>query len=456
MEALASLAEVFEVKLMDSPNEPGLKRSLGPVMLWGLGVGYVISGEYFGWNLGLPLGGTYGMLVATLVITLMYVAFILSYAELACALPRAGGAFVYAQRALGDAGGFFAGLVQIVEFVFAPPAIAMAIAAYINQRFPELDPRLIAVVAYFAFTSLNAWGVRQAAIFELVVTILAVVELLIFVGVVGPSFELVHFQQDPLPNGWGGVFACLPFAIWFYLAIEGVANAAEEAKNPQRNVALGFGAAIFTLVFLAILVFFSATGVAGWQAIVYAPGSSAASDAPLPLALAHVVSQDSALYTMLLGIGLLGLVASFHGIILAAARATMEFGRSGFLPRILGRVNARTQTPIVALLVNLALGIVAILSGKTGEIITLACFGALSLYIISMVSLFVLRKKEPDLPRPFQAVLYPFFPATALVFATVSLVAMAVYNPGIAGVFLAVIALGAAYYALWARRHSIA
>ena len=105
-----------------SQTEPGkLRRTLGPVMLWGLGVGYVISGEYFGWNLGLPLGGTWGMLVATIIITVMYVAFTLSYAELACAMPKAGGVFVYAQRALGPFWGFQAGLVQVVEFVFAPP-----------------------------------------------------------------------------------------------------------------------------------------------------------------------------------------------------------------------------------------------------------------------------------------------------------------------------------------------
>ena len=105
-------------------SEHGLRRTLGPVMLWGLGVGYVISGEYFGWNLGLPLGGTGGMLIATLMITLMYVAFVLSYAELAAAMPRAGGVFVYADRALGPYPGFLAGLVQVIEFVFAPPAIA--------------------------------------------------------------------------------------------------------------------------------------------------------------------------------------------------------------------------------------------------------------------------------------------------------------------------------------------
>ena len=435
-------------------SEHGLRRTLGPVMLWGLGVGYVISGEYFGWNLGLPLGGTGGMLIATLMITLMYVAFVLSYAELAAAMPRAGGVFVYADRALGPYPGFLAGLVQVIEFVFAPPAIAMAIGAYVQQRFPSLDPMMVAIPAYFLFTALNAWGVKQAAVFELVVTVLAVAELLLFIGITAPAFEMKNLTRNALPNGWSGAFACLPFAIWFYLAIEGVANAAEEARDPQRTVALGCGAAIFTLVVLALGVFFTSVGVAGWEAVVYAPGSSEASDAPLPLALAHVVGRDHVLYSMLLGMGLLGLIASFHGIILAAGRATMELGRSGLFPRVLGRVHPATRTPVVALFANLIVGIVAIVSGKTGEIITLACFGALSLYILAMLSLFALRAKEPDLPRPFRAVAYPLFPSLALLIATVSLVAMTWFNLAIAGVFAGLVALGSAWYFAVARPRS--
>ncbi|MCC7382591.1 MAG: ethanolamine permease [Deltaproteobacteria bacterium] len=415
-------------------------------MLWALGVGFVISGEYFGWNLGLPLAGSYGMLAATLVITALYVTFIFSYTELACAIPRAGGVFVYAARALGPFGGFVAGLVQLVEFVFAPPAIAMAIAAYITQRFEGLPVEGVAVAAYAMFTLLNIWGVKQAAVFELVVTVLAVIELLIFVGIVAPEFQLARFQEDPLPHGWGGAFAALPFAMWFYLAIEGVANAAEEAKNPRRDVAIGFGAAILTLVVLTLLVFVFATGVDGWRAIVYPAGSSEASDAPLPLALAHVVTKSSPWYTLLLGVGLLGLVASFHGIILAAGRATLELGRSGFAPRLLGQVHARTHTPVPALLVNMGVGIVAILSGQTAEIITLSCFGAASLYVLSMVTLFRLRVLEPNLERPFKAIAYPIFPAIALFIALVVLAAMIYSSPAIAGVFAAILGGGALYY----------
>ncbi len=437
-------------------EETKLRRTLGPITLWGLGVGYVISGEYFGWNLGLPIGGSYGMLAATILVTFMYVSFILSYTELACAIPRAGGAFVYCARAFGPLGGCVGGLVQIIEFVFAPPAIAMAVAAYIHQRFGGVPVEAIAIGAYLVFTGLNAWGVRQAALFELVVTVLAVGELLLFCGLTLPAFEWSNFSLEPLPNGYGGIFACLPFAIWFYLAIEGVANAAEETRDPQRNVALGFGTAMLTLVILALAVFFSATGVAGWEKIVYPTPGAEASDAPLPLALALVVGSDSAWYTLLLGVGLLGLIASFHGIILAAGRATFEFGRSGFVPAALARIHPGSGTPRVALAVNLVAGVIAILSGKTADIITLACFGAVSLYILSMLALIRLRRIEKDLPRPFMAVGYPYLAILALGLATICLVALFYYNPEIGLLFLGLVGLGLAYYALRGRHQVVA
>ena len=428
-----------------SHDQPALKKTLGPLSLWGLGVGYVISGEYFGWNLGLPLGGTYGMLAATLLVTLMYVCFVFSYAELACAIPRAGGAFVYAARAFGPLGGLLTGVAQLVEFVFAPPAIAMAIAAYVTRRI-DLDPRVVAVITYFLFTALNAWGVKQAALFELFVTVLAVAELLLFAGIAFPSFDATAFARDPLPHGWFGAFECLPLAIWFYLAIEGVANAAEEAKNPQRDVAFGFGAAMLTLAVLALVVFFAAVGVAGWQAIVYPPGSSQASDAPLPLALLHVVDNDSALYTLLLSVGVLGLVASFHGILLAAARATLEFGRAGYAPAVLGSIHAGSGTPRVALVFNMCVGLLAIVSGRTADIITLSVFGALALYVLSMTALFRLRKLEPELVRPYRALAYPWLPAIALVLSLICAAAMIVTNLGIAAVFMGLMVAGVLYY----------
>ena len=414
---------------MSTPaTPPQLDRTLGPFMLWGLGVGYVISGMYFGWNLGLAQGGTLGLAVATGAIILLYVCFTFSYTELACAIPKAGGAFDYAVRALGKDWGFVGGMAQNIEFVFAPPAIAFAIGAYVNIFFPMVPPAATAVVAYLIFTGLNISGIKAAASFELIVTIVAVVGLLVFAGATLPAFKWENLEYNALPHGWTGAFAALPFAIWFFLGIEGVANVAEETIDPRRNVLIGFGSAILTLVLLCLLTFVAAVGVGGWERIVFPVAGGVASDSPLPLALAHVIGTVHPMYRIVTFIGLFGLIASFHGIILAAGRATFEFGRVGFAPAALGRIHAKYKTPANALLLNGAIGIVAVMTGKTSEIITIACFGALTLYIVSMVSLLVLRKNEPLLERPFRAPFYPWSTWTALLISAVALLAMTCYN----------------------------
>ncbi len=420
-------------------------------MLWGLGVGYVISGMYFGWNLGLEKGGTLGMGLATFFISLMYVTFTFSYTELACAVPKAGGAFDYANRTLGKDWAFFAGMAQNIEFIFAPPAIALAIGAYFNLFFPQFSILSIAITAYLIFTALNISGVKAAATFELIITVMAVGELLLFSGITLPHFQVENLQKNALPNGWQGIFASIPFAIWFFLGIEGVANVAEETVNPQKTILKGFGFAILTLVVLCILTFLSSVGVAGWEAIVYNK-DGATSDSPLPLALSHIVQGNNFLYHMLVTVGLFGLVASFHGIILAAGRSSFEFGRARFAPHWLGNVNSRFQTPANALLANMVMGIIALLTGKTGEIIVLSVLGALSLYIISMVALIRLRRKEPALERPFKVPYYPAFPLVALVLAIVSFIAMMVYNLKLTLLYLAILLVGYLFFHLFYKR----
>ncbi|HEX2536132.1 MAG TPA: ethanolamine permease [Chitinophagaceae bacterium] len=411
-----------------------LKRSLNAVMLWGLGVGYVISGMYFGWNLGLEKGGTLGLAIATAFIIVLYVAFTFSYAELACAIPKAGGVFDYARRALGTDLGFIAGMAQNIEFIFAPPAIAFAIGAYFNLFLPGVPALAIAVAVYLLFTGLNIYGVKTAASFELGVTVLAVGELLLFAGITLPHFDSRNLALQALPNGWSGVLAAIPFAIWFFLGIEGVANVAEETVNPQRTILKGFGSAIATLVVLCVLTFAASVSVAGWPAIVYT-AEGTVSDSPLPLALARVITGSRLMYHLLITIGLLGLVASFHGLILAAGRSSFEFGRVGFAPPATGRIHPRFGTPANALLLNMLIGIGALLTGKTAEIITLAVFGALTLYILAMITLLRLRKREPGLDRPFKVPFYPLTPVVALVIASGSLVAMIIYNGRLALVY---------------------
>jgi len=425
-----------------------LKRTLGPLSVWGMGVGYVISGMYFGWNLGLPQSGPYGMLVAAGIVTMMYVCFVLSYAELAAAIPRAGGVFVYSQRALGAFAGFVAGLAQNIEFVFAPPAIAAAIGAYLNIFVPAIEPVAFAIAAYVLFTALNIWGVKESAAFGVFITILAVVELLLFTGLTLPHFDSAAFSRNPLPSGWWGILPAIPYAIWFYLAIEGVANMAEEVKNPQRDLSLGFNLSMATLVVLAVLVFFGAVGVAGWEAVVYPPGSSAPSDKPLPLALQRITGENHPMYHLLVSIGLLGLVASFHGILLVAGRTTMELSRARYLHHRFARLHHTRQTPAEALVLNMLLGIAILLSGKTSEMIVLAAFGALTIYILALLSQLILRQTQPDLPRPFRTPLYPYVPMTALALAIISLCAMVYFNGALFVIYVALLAAGSIYFYL--------
>ena len=433
-----------------------LKPTLGTLHLWGIAVGLVISGEYFGWSYGWGVAGTLGFLVTTLMVAAMYSCFIFSFTELTTAIPHAGGPFAYSRRAFGPAGGMIAGMATLIEFVFAPPAIAMAIGAYLNVQFPGLDPKLAAVGAYLIFMTLNILGVSIAATFELVVTVLAVVELLVFMGVVAPGFSFSNFVID----GWAGsnvfglpaiagIFAAIPFAIWFFLAIEGAAMAAEEAKDPKRTIPRAYVGGILTLVFLALGVMVMAGGVGDWKAL------SGIND-PLPQAMKAVVGENSGWLHMLVWIGLFGLVASFHGIILGYSRQFFALARAGYLPPALAKLS-RFHTPHRAIIAGGLVGIGAIFSdglinlqgmSLTAAMITMSVFGAIAMYIMSMLSLFRLRKTEPNLERTFKAPGYPLVPGIALGLALVCLAAMIWFNGTIALLFLGLMSIGMVYFLL--------
>jgi ethanolamine permease len=160
-----------------------------------------------------------------------------------------------------------------------------------------------------------------------------------------PSFSWDAFSANALPNGWGGAVAAVPFAMWFYLAIEGIANVAEDARNPQRDLPRGFIAAMATLVVLTAITLFGAVGVAGWENVVYPnlADRSTKSDSPLPLAISHVVTRDSPFFLFLTGIGLIGLVASFHGILIAGSARSSSSVARGTCRRCLA-ASARRRT----------------------------------------------------------------------------------------------------------------
>jgi ethanolamine permease len=450
---------------MSTSTSHTLGKTLGSFQLWGIAVGLVISGEYFGWSYGWASAGTLGFLVTSGFIALMYLTFVFSFTELTTAIPHAGGPFEYSRRAFGPTGGYIAGFATLVEFVFAPPAIALAIGAYVNVQSPALDPKWVAVGAYVVFMALNIAGMRIAASFELAVTLIAIFELLVFMGVVAPGYSAAQFVK----GGWAGsdtfslgaisgIVAAIPFAIWFFLAIEGVAMAAEEARDPHRSIPIAYIGGIVTLVVLAMGVMVVAGGSGDWTQL------SDIND-PLPQAMKNVVGQSSGWLHMLVWLGLFGLVASFHGIIIGYSRQIFALSRAGYLPQVLGRIHPKRGTPHVAILAGGGIGIAAIFSDQlvqiggqplTANIVTMSVFGAIVLYIISMASLFKLRRSEPHLERPFSTPVFPWFPAFALGAAVVCLVTMVYFNALMAGLFVAFMALGYVYFRTTSGRRSAA
>ncbi len=390
--------------------------------LWGIGVGLVISGEYFGWNYGWAVAGTLGFLVATALVTVFYVAFVLSYTELTTAIPDAGGPFAYAYRAFGPTGAFLAGFATLVNFLMAPPAIAAALGAYVHFLNPSFSPLWVAVSAYAIFVGINMLGVRDSANFSLIITLLAVAELLVFMGLVVPAFRVSNVVAHNDTFGWSGVFAALPFAIWFYLAIEGVAMVAEEVKDPRRSIPRAYLLSISTLVVLAVGTMLLCAGAGDWRTLAHI-------DYPLPETLAMVLGRGSVWTRLFASIGLFGLVASFHCNTLGYSRQLYVLARNGYLPAFLAQINTRFQTPHWALVVGGSVGLLALMSGSTAQIIVLSVLGAMVMYASSLLSLFALRRREPLLERPFRTPLYPFLPALALVLAGVCLVAIVWFNP---------------------------
>lgn len=401
-------------------NNHRLKKHLKPIHLWAITVGMVISGQYFGWNYGFEQGGIIGLAIAAVIVTVFYTTFIFSYSELSTSIPHAGGPSAYARRALGPFGGFMAGVACLLEFVFAPPAIAVSTGAYLHFLIPAIDPVFATVGVFIFFILINLVGVKEAAMVELVATILALIGLVTYYAAGLPHVQMDNIvNEHSFVNGWTGVLAAIPFAIWFYLAIEGGAMAAEEVENPRKDIPKGFISGILTLATATLFTLFVTAGLGG--------GSGEIADYPLPQALASIYGEGSFLPTAVAVIGLFGLIASLHGIIMGYSRQTYALAREGYFPKVLAKVNSK-GVPVWALLIPGAIAVICAGSADfANALIILSVFGAVLMYCISMVSLFILRKKEPNLDRPFK-VTYPLVPGIALALGVLCLFSVVKYS----------------------------
>lgn len=419
-----------------------MHKVLHSVHLWGIAVGLVISGDYFGWNFGWSKASFWEFGFAVVIVATFYVLFALCFTELAASIPQSGGPSAYAKRALGDLFGLVTGYLVLVEFLLAPPAIASALGGYIHFLFPIIPAFGAGIVMFCLLLLINLTGIKQTARFELLVTLVAVFGLLLYLGFLTPH---VSFEKLPnLPNihsiEWSSVFLSIPFAIWFFLAVEGVALAAEEVRNPARDIPIGYTAGIFTLLCLAGLIFVFTAAVVDTKEI-------SELDYPLSYVLQKLYGKDQIWPFVFTFIGLFGLVASLFGIILGNSRLIYAMAKEGYLPNYLSKLSKGSLVPQNAVLSGGVLGIFCMSFLDTAELITISALGACGMYLFSLISYFVLRKKEPLMPRPYKAPFYPVLPGIALGLGIVAFGSVSFAEPYLAiGVVVFGFLLGFGYF----------
>ena len=451
-------------------EQRSLRRHARVGSLWALGVGAVISGDFFGWNFGLAAGGFGGLLLATVIVTVMYAGLCFSIAEMSPALPHTGGAYSFARSAMGPWGAYITGLAENMEYILTPAVIVVGIGGYLGAIFgtPDALAPLWWALAYLAFVGLNVWGVEITFRFTVAITVLALVILGVFYAGALAHVDVERFALDIvpaeggsrwLPFGFGGVLGALPFAIWFYLAIEQLPLAAEEAHDPRRDMPRGILLGLLTLVVCAFLTLVLNTAIA--------PGAAALSTSDEPLFDGFRTIFGAGLGTRMLAlVAVAGLVASFHSIIFAYGRQIYSLSRAGYFPRWLSRTHAGRQTPHLALIAGALMGYaVALLIHFLGSehpvgavLLNLAVFGAVISYVLQMLSFILLRLRLPNIERPYRSPLGIAGAVVALLIAAVTMVALFVVDPVYQKVVVGALVwylLGLLYFAFYGRKQLV-
>lgn len=447
-----------------------LRPAAGWKLLWAMGVGAVISGDFAGWNAGLPVAGFWGFVIATLVVALMYVCMVFSIAELSAALPFAGGFFSFTRHALGPLGGFVCGMTDVIEYVVSPAVIVYYMARYAEPLLPNVPQPWLWIAFYVVFVGINIRGVGLTLRIGLLITLIALAALVTFYLSVFKSgaFEVellfnipVQEGRDPrgLTHGWSGVLLAMPFAIWLFLGIEQLPVAAEETHDVVRDMPKALIGSQVTLLAFGLLTIVLNTGVGGGAAAL---GASAA-----PLNDGFAATLGTAAMTVRLAslAALAGLAASFHSLIYAYGRVLFALSRAGYIPRWLS-LTSRWHTPAWALVAGGIVGLACtFLLGAFGDtnsvgaaLVNMAVFGAVISYTLVMVSFVKLRITRPELPRPYRS---PLGIPGAIAGAVIACLALAatllspVHLPSVLGVAL-FLAISVLYFACYSRFRLVA
>ncbi|WP_448680943.1 amino acid permease [Pseudomonas nicosulfuronedens] len=364
----------------------------------GLGISLVIAGQFSGWNYGLASSGWANMLVATLLMAVLCGGLALCVCELSTARPHAGGVFAYAQLAFGPFVGYLVGAACALALTIGTGAAANFLAAYMESVF-GFGGWPVRIGLFAVIIGIHIIGVGEALGLTLLAGAVAAIALLAFGGAMLPH---VHWENLLATTGSavpgvsvGGVFACVPFAIWMFICLEQVASAAEEAAEPGRSMPRGIIAAVGTLLLTALTVVVSAPGAAGVEVVGNAGD-------PLYAAMTHGgLYGERDWLPLLVGSGAVcGLLATFFSVVFSASRQLFALARDGFFPAALARTNRR-GAPYVALLVLTVIGLPLTLVPPEKLLLCIVLLLG-SCHLVLFAAYLRLHRTQPGLVRPFR------------------------------------------------------
>jgi basic amino acid/polyamine antiporter, APA family len=459
---------------MTQPSEahahPELKRVLGIWSAAAIVVGTVIGSGIFlvpsGMiqNVGTPL-----MVFAVWVFGGLLTLFgALSYAELAAAMPEAGGEYVYLREAYGPLWGFVYGWTQMwVAKSGSIATLATGFFIYLANFQPGLERvwmvvplplgeagrpleirygQLLAMAVIAVLALINYFGVRAGGNVQVSVTLVKVL-LLAAIVVIGlgtaHGASANYHTSTPAPGGITGFFAALVAALWAYDGWNNVAMVASEVRKPQRNLPLALilgSLAVMAIYLLANLAYFRvlpADSVAGTDRVagemmrrILGPGGAAA------VSIAAMIS----------------IFAALNGSILSGSRVPFAMARDGLFFRRVGFVHPQHRTPSVSILALSAWAALLVLSGRYDQLYTYVIFASVILYGMATAAVIVLRFKRPDLQRPYRTLGYPVIPAIFVLAISCLVVSTLLKSPRESLMGLVLISVGLPFYFYWKRR----
>ncbi|RLN98875.1 hypothetical protein BBJ28_00014493 [Nothophytophthora sp. Chile5] len=392
---------------IQEPKTTTSRRSATAPQLWALGIGAVISGEYYGWQSSL-VAGFNGMLIVLSMMTVLYVMLAFSLAELSSTIPAGGGPYIFALHSIGPRAAFFSGLAETLKVIAVNSSTFYTIYSYLQALFnvDEKYAPLFFVAFGFIFGSLNIFGVQASFRMQACSTTLCVILLLImfFSAIPHVDYNRWVVQEDWKYTDLSSAIEAIPYAMWFYLGIEELPLASDETIEPEKNIPRGLFMCIVTLVILSF-------GTATFSSLI-SPGAAAMADVSAPLVTSfQTIFGNGATTTFFKWMTVIALCSSPNSYVYFMGQLLFAIAKDGYYPKFLAYEHPTRGTAVGALLFGTisCVMIAVVLHYAIGDddlgsvLINLTLLGALISYIFQLLSFVFLRYRQPDRPRPYRS-----------------------------------------------------